>query len=162
MRKKTSRPKIPPKELREIWDKIPGMKECKGKCHTSCGPVPAASIERKLIEERSGKKLRVDANMDCSMLVNGKCTVYGIRPLICRAWGAITKLPCVYGCEPERYLTDEEALALFAELEELDGDVNSDRMVEAMVAGMTPMQQRRWRAEKRAWFRKWGLPDGAA
>lgn len=39
----------------------------------------------------------------------GTCSVYAIRPLICRIWGMVEAMPCEWGCKPSRMLTDDEA-----------------------------------------------------
>jgi Fe-S-cluster containining protein len=55
-------------------------------------------------------------NMDCPFLdpVLGNCTVYRIRPLVCRLWGAIDHplMRCPHGCKPDRELTNEEQRSL--------------------------------------------------
>ena len=61
--------------------------------------------------------------MTCSMLApNGRCTVYSLRPLVCRMWGVVRAMPCPWGCEPERWLTDREAMKLMAAAAELSGE----------------------------------------
>lgn len=130
------RPKIPPKFLRELWKQIPAMKNCQGKCAISCGPLPLDedSVERELVEQRAGKRLEtVGANCQCAMLDrNGRCTVYSIRPTLCRLWGVVESMPCPHGCEPERWLTDEEGFKLLGEA--LGGNLD----VSAAFAAMTP------------------------
>lgn len=146
--------KIPPKELRAIWAKIPKMVNCKGKCAMSCGPIPIASIERGLVEERAGHNLttmnnpgvkNTDGMMVCNMLTDaGLCSVYSIRPVVCRVWGTTKALACPLGCEPERWLTDKEAFDLFAEVQALAGD-DDNQAVSEMLAGMTDMERDLWR-----------------
>lgn len=130
----------PSKELQAIWDKVPEMEDCKGLCSSSCGPIPAYASERKLIEGRTGKKLQTDGRMTCSMLTAaGVCSVYGIRPLICRLWGAVEDHPamrCPHGCKPKRWLTNEEALELFAEIEALTEDDDGKRAAREMLERM--------------------------
>lgn len=135
--------KVPPKAVRDIWAKVPRI-ECKGLCANSCGPIPCSSVERKLVEERAGKKLRTEG-MTCNMLKNGRCTVYSVRPLICRIWGVSPRLKCPHGCEPEREVTDAEMMALFKEIEEHYGDSPGDA-IDAMLAAMTPEEQAYWKA----------------
>lgn len=157
MSKTRTRPKIPPKALLDIWAKIPKMVDCKGECVMSCGPVPASTIERGLMEERAGHQLGTDENLMCNMLrENGLCSVYSVRPMICRLWGTTPKLPCPLGCKPERWLTDKEAYDLYKELEALDDDPNSNVAVTHMLATMTPSQRRQWSAAKRAWEEEHG------
>ena len=40
-----------------------------------------------------------ERTIDCPALVDGRCSVYEHRPLICRLWGAVESLPCPHGCE---------------------------------------------------------------
>lgn len=146
MSKRKARPKIPPKALRDVWAKVPGVKDCKGLCADSCGPIPVSSLERSVLEERSGQKLRTDSKLTCVLLENGLCSAYSVRPLICRIWGVTEGLPCTHGCEPEGVLSAEESLALFKEVEEIAGD-DADRAMRDMVMSMTPSQRRSWEAK---------------
>jgi Fe-S-cluster containining protein len=43
--------------------------------------------------------LKGERTQDCPALVDGRCSVYEDRPLICRLWGAVESMPCVHGCE---------------------------------------------------------------
>lgn len=142
-------PDVPP-QLQEIWDRVPEMKNCKGRCHTSCGPAPASGIERKLIEE-DGKDLGVEdgmlGTMTCSLLSpDGSCSVYSIRPLICRIWGAARFLPCPYGCEPERYLSEVEAWEMLTAVAALTNEDPGEGMKE-MLRRMGPELAEMWEAE---------------
>jgi len=40
---------------------------------------------------------------------SGKCKGYEGRPRICRLFGMVEKMKCPHGCEPSRWITDEEA-----------------------------------------------------
>lgn len=137
------------------------MKDCKGKCQASCGPIPVSGEERRLVQQRSGKQLDFDKETwRCNMLSKtGYCTVYSVRPLICRIWGATEKLPCVFGCEPERVLTQEEALGLFAELEELTGDGDSREAITEMLSKMSPKQRAEWEGQRRMWNATHGVKN---
>lgn len=158
-KKKSSRPPIPSKELRAIWAKVPKMLDCQGKCQISCGPIPAATVERKLVEGRARHQLGVDEQMTCNMLRDGRCTVYGVRPLICRIWGTTKKMACPHGCKPERWLSDEESKALILEVEELTQDEDGKDALQAMLDGFTPEQRRMWRQLAAEQIVKWGNDD---
>lgn len=131
------RPKPPPKDLQAIWDQVPSI-NCQGKCADSCGPIGCSSLERKLMEQRSGRRLRpVGKELTCSMLTpNGRCSVYSIRPLVCRFWGVTKAMPCPHGCEPERWLSDKEAIRLMTEAAQLAGD--PEGAAHDMLQSMTP------------------------
>lgn len=132
-KKNSTKRSIPPKQLREIWDQIPDMIECKGRCANSCGPIDCSTLERKLIEGRTGRKLDAPGpELTCSMLKNGRCTVYSIRPIICRLWGVVESMPCPHGCQPERRLSDREGFGLMAKAFELAGDDEGEMLREAM------------------------------
>jgi hypothetical protein len=122
------RGRIPPKELREIWAKIPPV-NCKGECANSCGPIGCSSLERSLVEDRAGKTLETEGKgMDCTMLRFGRCSVYSIRPVICRLWGAVPSMPCPHGCEPEWELSDADGYVLMAEASRISGDPDGGAM----------------------------------
>lgn len=66
------------------------------------------------------KGLRSDGM--CPMLAhNGKCRVYSVRPYICRLWGCVKEMRCPQGCEPERWLTRDEAHEILKRLEAVAG-----------------------------------------
>lgn len=159
---KRPKPIVPSKELREIWDKVPAMKNCQGKCQASCGPIPVGGEEKRLIEQRSGHGLDWDPRTwRCNMLSKtGYCTVYSVRPLICRVWGATGRLPCPFGCEPERVLSDEETMELFAEVERLAGE-DGQAAVREMLGRMDPKQRAEFEGQRQAYYRKHGrIGDG--
>lgn len=61
-------------------------------------------------------------SLDCPLLsATGRCTVYTVRPFICRLWGTTPTLACPEGCEPERWLTVEEAQDIFTQIAEVAG-----------------------------------------
>jgi hypothetical protein len=161
---KRPKPINPSPELKAIWDKVPAMKDCKGKCQASCGPIPVSGEERELVERRSGQGL--DFNPEtwtCNMLSKtGYCTVYSVRPLICRIWGATEHLPCPFGCEPERVLSQGETMALFKELEAVSGDADSKEAIREMLDRMSPKQRAEWEAQRRVWDMKKGVEGYAS
>lgn len=103
--------------LEEVYATLPGI-ACKGLCARSCGPVMSTPAEAK----RAGAAVThlrddvvlwntPDRKLRCQKLRNGRCTIYEVRPAICRLWGLVEGKPCLWGCEPERMLTDAEAAA---------------------------------------------------
>lgn len=129
-------------KLQELYDRIPEIPDCKGLCSDSCGPIrPTTSIrEVDRMERAAGHPLRPDMgpaklmgrgiceSQMCSFLTDeGRCSVYDLRPMICRLWGASEDLKCPYGCVPEGgWLTADEGMAL---------------LVEALVIGGTTREQ---------------------
>lgn len=103
----------PEEQLQAIYDQIPPL-DCKGLCQNACGPIAMSALERRRIEERgvvippytltAGASWRSGAQTHrCPALTrDGKCSVYDVRPYICRAWGAGRALmACEHGCRPE-------------------------------------------------------------
>jgi len=74
-------------------------------------------MEAARIEETLGKPLGMKKDGHCSALSEaGTCTIYAVRPLICRLYGAIRALRCKHGCAPKRFLTVEETLQITEEV----------------------------------------------
>ncbi len=108
-------------KLDKIYRKLPKL-NCKGKCTDSCSLIKVAELERKRIKDflghdpfiQSDKFLETVMSLKpeewkCSLLKEGKCSIYNMRPLICRLFGLVEKMACPFGCVPERWLSDEEA-----------------------------------------------------
>lgn len=103
MVRRRGQPVSPEAELRRIWLRIPlPAFYCKGLCVDSCGPIGLTPLERRLIETHTGQPLRwVRDNFDCAYLdPAGRCSIYEVRPTVCRLYGAIPELACEHGCVP--------------------------------------------------------------
>lgn len=112
-------------KLKEIYDALPHVM-CKGLCHTTCGPVPAAKAERAEIAALSGHRVKTSGpapdgipmeilrthKITCVYLVKQRCSVYAARPLICRVYGVAEGLPCKYGCVPDGVVPDLRVLEM--------------------------------------------------
>lgn len=97
-----------------IYDRIPDVK-CKGLCQAYCGPILMQTYEWDAIKARVGTIPPIGADLKCPLLQSdGKCSVYDIRPLVCRLWGAIPEMPCPFGCEPT--LTSDEGSELVVQI----------------------------------------------
>ena len=92
----------------EILTRLPRI-NCQRKCQEACGPILMSRLEWKRICHRVGHVPGPKPDLTCPLLKDGLCSVYDIRPAICRLWGLVKKMACPWGCEPERWLTDEEA-----------------------------------------------------
>lgn len=79
-------------------------------------------FERDRIKTAGGPDIQIVQSPCPALDFIGRCSVYEIRPLICRLWGVVETMKCHYGCEPERYLTDEEGKVFFARLHYLLGE----------------------------------------
>lgn len=109
-----------------IYERVPKV-QCKRRCQQACGPVfDAGGLTERELSRIVGLVGRREARdgLVCGYLDrSGLCSIYGMRPLVCRLWGAVDhpQMRCPHGCEPDRWLTDEEAYALLAEMEEVAG-----------------------------------------
>lgn len=91
-----------------LYSQIPDV-ACKGLCHDSCGPIDMHPYERARIRqagvripppEQALTQMLVTGDYTCPALADGRCSVYDLRPTICRAWGASEAMPCEHGCRP--------------------------------------------------------------
>lgn len=56
--------------------------------------------------------MAADGCATCPALKRHKCSIYEVRPLVCRLWGIDETVRCPLGCEPEGgWLTRQEAVA---------------------------------------------------
>ena len=92
--------------LDALYAEMPTL-DCQGKCAESCGPILMSRVEWGRIIEQVGTEPRA-TSLDCPMLDGERCSVYAIRPTICRLWGMVESMPCPWGCEPSRLLSDAE------------------------------------------------------
>lgn len=112
-----------------IYAKIPEV-NCKGLCVANCGPILCSKGEAHEIEKWTGQNIMEWADQPaplavrispCTFLLAGRCSIYSMRPAICRLFGAVdhAMLRCPHGCRPEKYLTERESRAILAEIEAL-------------------------------------------
>ena len=105
-------------ELDRAYASLPRL-ECKRVCQKSCGIIVFSGEERRRIEQRIGTTIPTYNEWTCPLLdIRGDCSVHDIRPMICRLWGLTKSMACPFGCVPERWLTEDEAQALLAKVEE--------------------------------------------
>jgi Fe-S-cluster containining protein len=125
-------------QLDALYRELPGL-DCQRKCDSSCGPIAMTYVEWERIKKRVGYE-PVARSIDCPLLSHGLCSVYAIRPMICRLWGIIETMKCPWGCEPDRYLTTREGY-LFLARAELYGakDDESRQNAERMVTELEQM-----------------------
>lgn len=121
--------------IEEVYARLPEI-QCKGLCYDSCGPIAMTSVERWRIRGKARLEIRVvglakaangGIDLRCSALTdNNLCSVYAIRPAICRLWGLTEALQCSYGCVPEGgYLTEVEAYTFLADVAHAAGEARS-------------------------------------
>lgn len=120
-------------DLRELYAAIPDV-ACKGLCHDQCTIVPIAPAERTAIESHTGRRVKMlpmvkpllmrpaDDGLTCRYLKRARCSIYEVRPMICRLYGAAEGLACPHGCRPlGGLLSNEVVRGLLAKLDELPG-----------------------------------------
>ena len=123
-------------ELQKLYDRIPVIPDCDGRCWTSCGPVGMSDRERQRIRQAGYKitpyrqAMRKVETFYCEALTSGKrCAVYDRRPLICRLWGTVESMPCIYGCIPEGgFLSEAEGYWLVGESLRIGGGENPSQV----------------------------------
>lgn len=88
--------------------------ECRPGCHECCGMFPVSVEELARIREYLPAPMAMPDLLPgfnvtelgsrfnkCAFLAGDGCTVYPVRPLICRAFGCVEGLACSYGCGAE-------------------------------------------------------------
>jgi hypothetical protein len=109
--------------LQKIYARLPQL-QCKGLCQKACGPIGMSPLEHEAMIAFAGKPLP-PTSLKCPFLApDGKCSVYPVRPLICRLWGSVKSMRCPHGCTPGRWLSDDEAFALISRVHQLSGQEN--------------------------------------
>jgi Fe-S-cluster containining protein len=122
------------RRLAELYDQVPEL-DCKGLCYTACGIIECSTREHERIKQVGGVQIptmaeflardRAGETITCPALsAVGRCTVYEVRPMICRVWGSAEGMPCPYGCMPKdgaALLTDPEAYELLGDAIEAGG-----------------------------------------
>jgi Fe-S-cluster containining protein len=93
------------KFLEKLSRRIPSVK-CPNNCTRCCGPIWLSKTELDRLPPAPGN----EENYMCPYIVDGKCSVYELRPMICRLFGAseIPMLKCSEGGVPERMLNEKE------------------------------------------------------
>lgn len=108
--------------LDEIYKEIPEV-HCKGLCQDSCGPIHMTKTEWSRIRGKTGREPKGRSlTLDCPLLIDGKCSVYDIRPIVCRLWGAMEKVMiCPHGCEADDPLVESDARYLLRQVDQAGG-----------------------------------------
>jgi Fe-S-cluster containining protein len=107
-------------QLEVLYKTLPTIK-CQGLCHEACGPIAMSKVEFVRITRETNSTPEVDEVGTCSLLKDKRCSVYSIRPMICRLWGLVEDLACPFGCVPSRVLTKQESYNFLSKVVEITG-----------------------------------------
>ena len=110
-------------ELQELYDQIPKIPGCDGRCWTSCGPIDMSDRERQKIRQAGYKITPYRQAMQhpetyyCEALTaDRRCAVYEMRPVVCRLWGAAEGLPLRLRMLGRKAATSRRRRGLLADL----------------------------------------------
>ena len=90
------------KELKALRKKVPPLK-CLPGCTDCCGPIVFAKVEWDAVHDK-----RTATSITCPYASDDGCDIYEHRPVLCRLFGAVPKMPCPHGCAPGKMLTSKE------------------------------------------------------
>ena len=106
-------------EIERLYATLPHI-DCQRRCQNACGPILMIKAESDRIAEHIGRTPRDTRDLSCPMLsLMGSCTIYDIRPAICRIYSLTKSLQCQFGCTPEHWLEDAEARQLLRRIHKL-------------------------------------------
>ncbi len=91
---------------------------CRPGCSDCCGPHPWTKAEHERIAAwlaERGRPLLRATGLDCPYIENGRCSIYEVRPFICRLYGTVEGLRCPHGCGPARLLSEHERRHLMSQ-----------------------------------------------
>ena len=90
--------------LEKIYSSIQNF-PCKH-CHKCCGPIiwfePEELLIKRYLEKNKINRIvwtkeEFEKNkMECPYLIDDKCIIYPVRPIVCRLQGNISELRCVF------------------------------------------------------------------
>ncbi len=114
----------PADQLAAVYARIPEV-HCQRKCQDYCGPIPMEPVEDQSIFgkpwsytfEKQPMAFNPVSPLNCPKLArDGNCMVYDLRPTICRLFGVVKRMACPFGCEPDRWLSDDESYEILREV----------------------------------------------
>lgn len=113
------------KRLEKIYSQIPSF-DCKH-CHQCEGPIiwfePEEIMIREFLKNNNMKytkwtKEQFEKNKNkCPYLKKDRCSIYEVRPIVCRLQGVIPDLPCKYN--NKILMSGEEVKKVKKEMEDL-------------------------------------------
>jgi hypothetical protein len=117
--------------LNNIYSKIPDF-NCQH-CHECEGPIiwfkPEEINIREYLDKNSLEYIIWSTeefqknNMKCPYLKKGRCSIYPVRPIVCRLQGNIAELPCKFN-NKKNLITDEKYHEIKNEFNNLLKDID--------------------------------------
>jgi Fe-S-cluster containining protein len=158
--------------LQELYNRVPTV-ACKGLCDFACTAIDASGRERQRIRA-AGVELppiaemkHANATIDdyrCPALTEqGRCSVYELRPMVCRTWGTNTAQPCPHDCEIDgEPLTPVQMVELLTESLVVGGhpQFGPERLAELRAAIADPEEYERLTDGAMAHVRAVGVKPG--
>lgn len=112
-------------KLDALYARLPTI-ACKGLCSVACGPIPMSIAEAQRLKKADPLRRQPAVRQDLSCIYlteQRRCSVYPVRPLICRTWGLVKRMSCMHGCVPNRWLSDLEFVDIAKAIERLGGQI---------------------------------------
>ena len=78
---------------------IPSHQKCTN-CGGCCGPVPVSKDEAEQIKKyitNTNPKIGKGNFLNCKFRVDGKCSIYPVRPIMCKLFGVTKGMSCTNG-----------------------------------------------------------------
>ena len=121
-------------KMEDIYNNIPKV-SCKH-CHDCCGPIIWFKTEEILMKDYM-KKHKIENikftseefkknDMKCPFLKNDRCSIYQVRPIVCRLQGNTPDLPCRYN--KNTYLPEESIKKIKNDFYELNKKIQGSDM----------------------------------
>lgn len=155
--------------LRDLYSQLPAI-DCKGLCHDSCTAIDASQLERDVLAEHGVTlpdttplavidRYQATGHIDTCPALSpfGRCTVYEVRPFVCRAFGAVSHrnvpaavrfaqaMMCQHGCEPEFTIGVKAFMQIMCEIEALSRAATG--IARAPIPGDSPALLARFRGD---------------
>ena len=106
-------------QIDRLYSTLPDIR-CQGLCHPACGPIFVSQAELDRVRRSTRIPLVPTNDLSCPLLSRSRrCTIYSIRPAICRLYGLVRQMRCPHGCVPDRWVRDSEARRIIKDLENL-------------------------------------------
>lgn len=114
--------------VQDVWSMVPDLK-CRGLCTDACTAIGMSHAEHALLPAGFPTVYEMAADMaadvynyKCPLLIDGRCSKYKVRPLVCRQWGTTESMRCPWGCIPAGgFVSREEAGDLMRVMMEIGG-----------------------------------------